>query len=189
MTDINLIKRSEQPTPLSHAQVDSNWQTIEDAVNELNDIKLEDAPNDGKQYARKNKSWSEVVIPNIDTSLFPNGFEMITSTRNFLPTDAGKLLVLMSDAIGLKLPNSVVWNEEVNFGVLSVAQLNYFQIVYQAPDEDPDDVPMYKSNCVVLPTSTGQEAIEIVMCYSQLDRKSTRLNSSHSAKSRMPSSA
>ena len=169
MTDINLIKRSEQPTPLSHAQVDSNWQTIEDAVNELNDIKLEDAPNDGKQYARKNKSWSEVVIPNIDTSLFPNGIEMITSTRNFLPTDAGKLLVLMSDAIGLKLPNSVVWNEEVNFGVLSVAQLNYFHIVYQAPDEYPDDMPMYKSNCVVLPTSTGQEAIEIVMCCSSLD--------------------
>ena len=59
-------------------------------------------------------------MPNIDTSLFPNGFEMITSTRNFLPTDAGKLLVLMSDAIGLKLPNSVVWNEEVN--------LAYFQL-------------------------------------------------------------
>ena len=36
MTDINLIKRSEQPTPLTHEQVDSNWQTIEDAVNELN---------------------------------------------------------------------------------------------------------------------------------------------------------
>ena len=36
MTDINLIKRNEQPTPLTHAQVDSNWQTIEDAVNELN---------------------------------------------------------------------------------------------------------------------------------------------------------
>lgn len=169
MTDINLIKRNEQPTPLSHAQVDSNWQTIEDAVNELNDIKLEDAPNDGKQYARENQSWSEVVMPNIDTSLFPNGFEMITSTRNFLPTDAGKLLVLLSDAVGLKLPNSIVWNEEVNFGVLSVAQLNYFQIVYQAPDDYPDDMPMYKGNCVVLPTSTGQEVIEIVMCFSQLD--------------------
>ena len=64
MTDINLIKRNEQPTPLTHAQVDSNWQTIEDAVNELNDIKLEDAPNDGKQYARENQSWSEVVMPN-----------------------------------------------------------------------------------------------------------------------------
>lgn len=169
MTDINLIKRNEQPTPLTHAQVDSNWQTIEDAVNELNDIKLEDAPNDGKQYARENQSWSEVVMPNIDTSLFPNGFEMITSTRNFLPTDAGKLLVLMSDAVGLKLPNSIVWNEEVNFGVLSVAQLNYFQIVYQAPDDYPNDMPMYRGNCVVLPTSTGQEVIEIVMCYSQLD--------------------
>ncbi|HNO48978.1 MAG TPA: hypothetical protein PKI48_10365, partial [Chitinophagales bacterium] len=36
MTDINLIKRNEQPTPLTHEQVDSNWQTIEDAVNELN---------------------------------------------------------------------------------------------------------------------------------------------------------
>ena len=36
MTDINLIKRSEQPTPLTHEQVDSNWQTIEDAINELN---------------------------------------------------------------------------------------------------------------------------------------------------------
>jgi hypothetical protein len=169
MTDINLIKRNEQPTPLTHAQVDSNWQTIEDAVNELNDIKLEDAPNDGKQYARENQSWSEVVMPNIDTSLFPNGFEMITSTRNFLPTDAGKLLVLLSDAVGLKLPNSIVWNEEVNFGVLSVAQLNYFQIVYQAPDGDPNDMPMYRGNCVVLPTSTGQEVREIVMCYSQLD--------------------
>jgi hypothetical protein len=169
MTDINLIKRNEQPTPLTHAQVDSNWQTIEDAVNELNDIKLEDAPNDGKQYARENQSWSEVVMPNIDTSLFPNGFEMITSTRNFLPTDAGKLLVLLSDAVGLKLPNSIVWNEEVNFGVLSVAQLNYFQIVYQAPDDYPNDMPMYRGNCVVLPTSTGQEVIEIVMCYSQLD--------------------
>ena len=169
MTDINLIKRNEQPTPLTHAQVDSNWQTIEEAVNELNDIKLEDAPNDGKQYARENQSWTEVVLPNIDTSLFPNGFEMITSTRNFLPTDAGKLLVLMSDAVGLKLPNSIVWNEEVNFGVLSVAQLNYFHIVYQAPDDYPNDMPMYKSNCVVLPTSTGQEVIEIVMCYSQLD--------------------
>ena len=56
MTDINLIKRNEQPTPLTHAQVDSNRQTIEDAVNELNDIKLEDAPNDGKQYARKIKA-------------------------------------------------------------------------------------------------------------------------------------
>ena len=169
MTDINLIKRNEQPTPLTHAQVDSNWQTIENAVNELNDIKLEDAPNDGKEYARKSKSWSEIVMPNIDTSLFPNGFEMITSTRNFLPTDAGKLLVLMSDAVGLKLPNSIVWNEEVNFGVLSVAQLNYFQIVYQAPDDYPNDMPMYRGNCVVLPTSTGQEVIEIVMCYSQLD--------------------
>lgn len=169
MTDINLIKRNEQPTPLSHAQVDSNWQTIEDAVNELNDIKIEDAPNDGKQYARENQSWSEVVMPNIDTSLFPNGFEMITSTRNFLPTDAGKVLVLASDTVGLKLPNSIVWNEEVNFGVLSVAQLNYFQFVYQAPDDDPNDMPMYRGNCVVLPTSTGQEAIEIVMCYSQLD--------------------
>ena len=169
MTDINLIKRNEQSTPLTHAQVDSNWQTIEDAVNELNDIKLEDAPNDGKQYARENQSWSEVVMPNIDTSLFPNGFEMITSTRNFLPTDAGKLLVLLSDAVGLKLPNSIVWNEEVNFGVLSVAQLNYFQIVYQAPDDYPNDMPMYRGNCVVLPTSTGQEVIEIVMCYSQLD--------------------
>ena len=169
MTDINLIKRNEQPTPLTHAQVDSNWQTIEDAVNELNDIKLEDAPNDGKQYARENQSWSEVVMQNIDTSLFPNGFEMITSTRNFLPTDAGKLLVLFSDAVGLKLPNSIVWNEEVNFGVLSVAQLNYFQIVYQAPDDYPNDLPMYRGNCVVLPTSTGQEVSEIVMCYSQLD--------------------
>jgi len=169
MTDINLIKRNEQPTPLSHAQVDSNWQTIEDAVNELNDIKLEDAPNDGKQYARENQSWSEVVMPNINTSLFPNGFEMITSTRNFLPTDAGKLLILASDTVGLKLPNSIVWNEEVNFGVLSVAQLNYFQIVYQAPDDDPNDMPMYRGNCVVLPTSTGQEVSEIVMCYSQLD--------------------
>ena len=141
MTDINLIKRNEQPTPLSHAQVDSNWQTIEDAVNELNDIKLEDAPNDGKQYARENQSWSEVVIPNIDTSLFPNGIEMITSTRNFLPTDAGKVLVLANDYVGLTLPNSIVWNEEVNFGVLSIAQLNYFQIIYQAPDEDPNDMP------------------------------------------------
>ena len=169
MTDINLIKRNEQPTPLTHAQVDSNWQTIEDAVNELNDIKLEDAPNDGKQYARENQSWSEVVMQNIDTSLFPNGFEMITSTRNFLPTDAGKLLVLFSDAVGLKLPNSIVWNEEVNFGVLSIAQLNYFQIVYQAPDDDPNDMPMYRGNCVVLPTSTGQEVREIVMCYSHLD--------------------
>jgi len=169
MTDINLIKRNEQPTPLTHAQVDSNWQTIEDAVNELNDIKLEDAPNDGKQYARENQSWSEVVMPNIDTSLFPNGFEMITSTRNFLPTDAGKLLVLASDTVGLKLPNSIVWNKDVNFGVLSVAQLNYFQIVYQAPDDDPNDMPMYRGNCVVLPTSTGQEVIEIVMCYSHLD--------------------
>ena len=28
-----------------------------DMISELNDIKLEDAPNDGKQYARKNKSW------------------------------------------------------------------------------------------------------------------------------------
>ena len=36
MTDINLIKRNEQPTPLTHEQVDSNWQTIEDAINELN---------------------------------------------------------------------------------------------------------------------------------------------------------
>ena len=63
--------------------MDSSWQTIEEAVNGLNDIKLEDAPNDGKQYARENQSWSEVVLPNIDTSLFPNGFEMITSTRNF----------------------------------------------------------------------------------------------------------
>ena len=169
MTDINLIKRNEQPTPLSHAQVDSNWQTIEDAVNELNDIKLEDAPNDGKQYARKNKSWSEIVMPNIDQSLFPNGIEIVTATRNFLPTDAGKLLVLLSDFVGLKLPNSIVWNEEVNFGVLSVAQLNYFHIVYQAPDDDPNDMPMYRGNCVVLPTSTGQEVIEIVMCYSQLD--------------------
>ena len=169
MTDINLIKRNEQPTPLTHAQVDSNWQTIEEAVNELNDIKLEDAPNDGKEYARKSKSWSEIVLPNIDTSLFPNGIEIVTSTRNFLPTDAGKLLVLMSDAVGLKLPNSIVWNEEVNFGVLSVAQLNYFQIVYQAPDDYPNDMPMYRGNCVVLPTSTGQEVSEIVMCYSQLD--------------------
>ena len=169
MNDINLIKRSEQSTPLTHAQVDSNWQTIEDAVNELNDIKLEDAPNDGKQYARENQSWSEVVMQNIDTSLFPNGIEMITSTRNFLPTDASKLLILASDAVGLKLPNSIVWNEDVNFGVLSVAQLNYFQFVYQAPDDNPNDMPMYRGNCVVLPTSTGQEVIEIVMCYSQLD--------------------
>ena len=30
-------------------------------------------------------------------------------------------------------------------------------------------MPMYRRNCVVLPTSTGREAIEIVMCYSQLD--------------------
>ena len=169
MNDINLIKRSEQSTPLTHAQVDSNWQTIEDAVNELNDIKLEDAPNDGKQYARENQSWSEVVMPNIDQSLFPNGIEIVTATRNFLPTDAGKLLVLSSDTVGLKLPNSIVWNEEVNFGVLSVAQLNYFQFVYRAPDGDPNDMPMYRGNCVVLPTSTGQEAIEIVMCFSQLD--------------------
>jgi len=169
MTDINLIKRNEQPTPLTHAQVDSNWQTIEDAVNELNDIKLEDAPNDGKQYARKNKSWSEIVMPNIDQSLFPNGIEIVTATRNFLPTDAGKVLVLLSDGVGLKLPNSIVWNEEVNFGVLSVALLNYFQIVYQAPDDYANDMPMYRGNCVVLPTSTGQEVREIVMCYSQLD--------------------
>ena len=169
MTDINLIKRNEQPTPLTHAQVDSNWQTIEEAVNELNDIKLEDAPNDGKQYARENQSWSEVVMPNIDQSLFPNGIEIVTATRNFLPTDAGKVLVLMSDAVGLKLPNSIVWNEEVNFGVISIAELNYFQIVYQAPDDYPNDMPMYRGNCVVLPTSTGQEVIEIVMCYSRLD--------------------
>ena len=49
--------------------MDSNWQTIEDAVNELNDIKLEDAPNDGKQVC-EGKSWSEIVMPNIDQSLF-----------------------------------------------------------------------------------------------------------------------
>ena len=84
-------------------------------------------------------------------------------------SDLGKLLVLASDNVGLKLPNSIVWNEEVHFGVLSIAQLNYLHIVYQAPDEDPDDMPMYRRNCVVLPTSTGHEVIEIVMCYSQLD--------------------
>ena len=56
----------------------------------------------------------------------------------------------MSDTVGLKLPNSIVWNEEVNFGVLSVAQLNYFHIVYQQlPDDYPNDMPMYRSNCVV----------------------------------------
>jgi len=27
---------------------------------------LEDAPEDGKQYARRNASWSEVVIPTVD---------------------------------------------------------------------------------------------------------------------------
>ena len=79
------------------------------------------------------------------------------------------MLVLSSDTVGLKLPNSIVWNEEVNFGVLSVAELNYFHIVYQAPDDNPNDMPMYRGNCVVLPTSTGQEVIEIVMCYSQVD--------------------
>lgn len=166
---ITLFKRLAKGSPLTTSEVDSNWQTIEDAVNELNDIKLEDAPNDGKQYARENQSWSEIVMPNIDQSLFPNGIEIVTATRNFLPTDAGKLLVLSSDTVGLKLPNSIVWNEEVNFGVLSVAELNYFHIVYQAPDGDPNDMPMYRGNCVVLPTSTGQGVIEIVMCFSQLD--------------------
>ena len=169
MNNISLNKRRNQNKKFSVNQVDSNWDTVESAVNTLNNIKLEDAPNDGKEYARKNKSWSEIVMPNIDQSLFPNGIEIVTTTRNFLSTDAGKLLVLTSDTVGLKLPNSIVWNEEVNFGVLSVAELNYFHILYQAPDEDPDDMPMYRSNCVVLPTSTGREAIEIVMCYSQLD--------------------
>ena len=51
MTDINLIKRSEQPTPLTHEQVDSNWQTIEDAVNTLNDM-LEQLSGNGVDLAR-----------------------------------------------------------------------------------------------------------------------------------------
>ena len=33
-------------------------------------VPVEDAPNDGKQYARQNKQWSEVVIPEVDLSSY-----------------------------------------------------------------------------------------------------------------------
>jgi len=31
-----------------------------------NSVGLEEAPEDGKQYARRNVSWSEIVIPDVD---------------------------------------------------------------------------------------------------------------------------
>ena len=63
--DTELAKKANSATTLAgYGIIDAYTKT--EADNKLS-VKLEDAPSDGKQYARNNGAWSEVVIPEVVT--------------------------------------------------------------------------------------------------------------------------
>ncbi|WP_225784660.1 phage neck protein fibritin [Xenophilus sp. Marseille-Q4582] len=49
-----ILTRAEKGSPLSNSEVDANFTN-------LNSAKIEDAPSDGKQYARKDGAWDEIA--------------------------------------------------------------------------------------------------------------------------------
>lgn len=53
-----ILTRAEKGSPLSNSEVDANFTN-------LNSAKIEDAPSDGKQYARKDAGWNEVTKASI----------------------------------------------------------------------------------------------------------------------------
>ena len=81
----NTLTFDENPTQGSLNPVTSNglyraFSEKQDTISDLSDIRsgaaagataLQDAPSDGKQYARKNAAWSEITIPSITTDATP----------------------------------------------------------------------------------------------------------------------
>lgn len=63
--DTELDKKANSATTLAGYGITDAYTKTE--TNDLLSVKLEDAPSDGKQYARNNGAWSEVVIPEVVT--------------------------------------------------------------------------------------------------------------------------
>ena len=63
--DTELAKKANSATTLAGYGITDAYTKTE--ADDLLSVKLEDAPSDGKQYARNNGAWSEVVIPEVVT--------------------------------------------------------------------------------------------------------------------------
>jgi len=55
---------------------------------------------------------SEISGSSASSLLFPNGREIITSSRDFQQSDEGKILIVVGNNIALTMPDASIWTEE-----------------------------------------------------------------------------
>ena len=90
--------------------------------------------------------------------------------------------------------NSIIGQTDIGTGVLRLKLKNNIQEAIIVSSWDTTSEANTPFSCTLKPTTgiwlNGEiKDVEFTNCNNKEDRKSTRLNSSHSAKSRMPSSA
>lgn len=60
----------------------------------------------------------EMIDQIYNDKLFPNGIEFVRDSRYFLPSDEGKLLIVLSDnLVQLTIPNEVIWEGGCSIGI------------------------------------------------------------------------
>jgi hypothetical protein len=107
--------------------------------------------DDNTTYVCTDATTGAAVWVKVNSLLFPNGTEGVTTTRDFQASDAGKILILFPSA-NITMPvNSNVLPENSNVGIFALSDSSYYERV---PNE-----PVY-------PFSLGNQEAEVVILMS-----------------------